>query len=1063
MQHLKQLYSTKISMNKILTICCALMLSLFSAHAQSALVLQSPDVAIEYQITALSPDGKWACGNINDGYTRAFRWNLTSGEFRELSLQGYNSMALSISNDGTVVGTFMDDQYFSNGGTIEAAGYYKDGKWHHLDSSSFDAPTDDVAGSQGQAISPNGKLIGGIALVNGSYAPIVWNIETNKMEVYTFNNPEATSSSQSAGSILAIADNGVACGWLYRSKPSKSGSGLTTNRTPAIWLTPNDTICPSWDNFGPYCYANSISSDGTKVLAYNCVYDITTGSSTSVISFDDYLSYLLFDVNNNGTVAGYGQVDMDSSSDAILIKDGQTYKVADYLTEAGADLSKYPYLMQLVGISDDEKTFLLMAYDASYTPRAIAVKLDQNITTPAPTSLKAVALNGIGAVQLTWKAPLTNAANVKSYDLYRDGTKIASTTSDVLTYVDQDLVNGTYQYIVKAIYDGAESEPSTETTVTLAPLDINEPRDFVAVQRGLNNVRLMWNVPEPTLPSYTYAESESTIYSIGGGSYSMEVAIKLPKDLLAAYAAKDTKLSAVCFYPMSLQSQWKVNLYTADTDTTLVYSQTVDGTTLTTGIQNTVHLTTPYAFTADKDLLVAVEADVDNSSYSLFGFNWGICTPQATDLMRQVGESVFYSAYDRMQADEDGSMMYELTWAIKPMFSDDATAQMAEVKNYKLYVNDQLTAQPTTTDYVLNGVADGKYTYAVAAVTSNDTESAQAVTELTVLQDRTVYEPKNVRVVTNNQHMTATWKAPADDNRTILTYSSDNCNGGTVGTFMAKTTYGRSMTRTLDGYQIKAFRFYPLCDADFTFYLEQDGKRIAEVPVDNYTINQWNEVELDEPITLSSASDYALILDSYDVVENGAPLGRDNQYAVQGVSDLYSTDDGETFSSLVNAGGEQGNWMMGLTLGTAEATHFNIEGYNIRIDGAKVNNELLSETTYEQTFSDSKTSTHRFQVQAVYGEPISKNYNSDLVYFIINVSSGIVDATASEVIHVAQGTTHLQVSGVSVKQLALYAASGARTAQSSINSLGISNLPHGVYVLVVTTTDGKEYSQKVQL
>lgn len=1048
-------------MKKILTLCLSLLFAFGGAKAQTALVLQSPNVDVEYLVSGMSPNGKWACGNVNDGYPRGFRWNLVTGEFIELSPQGYTSVAFAVSNDGTVAGIFMDDQFLPNGGTIEAAGYYKDGKWNHLNSELFDVPTDAVAGSQAQAISPNGKLIGGIAVVNGFYTPVVWNLETGEMQQYIFKNPKHETPAYSVGSIYAIADNGAACGYVYRTKTRANGSSVT-NRTPAIWTSPNDTVCPAIENFGPYCYASSISSDGTKVIAYNKVYDITTRSATSMISFDDYFEYFLYNINNNGTIAAYVQTGMDDSSVAAIIKDGKIVKMSDYLSEKGADLSNYPSLIRTVCLSDDEKTFLLMAYDTEDIPRALAVKLDENLATPAPAYVTAKALNGIGAVELQWAKPLANAEAVTGYDLYRNGEKVNSQPLTSLYYVDGNLAEGEYSYTVKAIYGETVSGDSPAATATVSQLAPNAPSNLIAVQRGLNNVRLMWDAPLPAIPSYTYTADVQEIYSLGGGEYSFENGVRLHSELLASYAQKGLKLSDVCFYPMVSQKQWTIKIYTADNDTVPIYSQTVDGSELEYGVQNRVHLTTPVAIPEGKDLIIGVGVNVSQSSYSVLGVTFGKCTPGYTDLMRRSDETHFYSLYDQAQTSEDGAFMYETAWPIEAMFSDEASSQAADVKEYRVYSNNAQISNPTATESLLKGVADGDYTYGVSAVTNGCGESAQATAKLTVKQNTDVYKPFNVRALVNGNEMTATWEEPADDSRTILTYSSNTPNGGTQGSFMAKTIYSRSVTRSLDGYRIKALRFYPLADADFTFYVEKDGKRVAELPVESYTLNQWNEVKLEEPVTIDCGSEYGLILDLYDVLDETAALAQDNQLSHNGVSDLYSDDEGESFASLTDAGGKNANWMMGMVLGTEETTNLGVKGYNVKIDNKQVNEDVLPTTTYAQTFDDTAKKTHRLQVQALYDDAGTTVYNSDVVYFVIDPTSAINDITAGEAVQVTQGATHLQVAGVSVQNLALYAANGALAASSTTDSVAIGSLSHGVYVLVITAENGKKYSQKVQ-
>ena len=96
-------------MKKIMLFFCLLLAGIPVVQAQKSVILSSPLVLVEYQVISLSPNGKWACGNINDGYSRGFRWDLTTGEVLELSPMGSNSTALCVANDGTVAGTFMDD------------------------------------------------------------------------------------------------------------------------------------------------------------------------------------------------------------------------------------------------------------------------------------------------------------------------------------------------------------------------------------------------------------------------------------------------------------------------------------------------------------------------------------------------------------------------------------------------------------------------------------------------------------------------------------------------------------------------------------------------------------------------------------------------------------------------------------------------------------------------------------------------------------------------------------------------------------------------------------------
>lgn len=1046
-------------MKHLLTLSCASLLTAGSLYAQKALLLQSPNVDVEYQVTCLSPNGQWAAGMVNDGNYRAFRWNLTTGEFIELSPSGSLSFALGVANDGTVAGNFMDSQYLGNGAAISAAGYYRNGKWHHLNSNGLTKPTTDDAGSQANAISPDGNLVGGIALVGGVYAPVVWNITTGERKDYIFKNVEMNNAAKnSAGSISSVTNDGVACGWVYRSTKS--------NRTPCIWTTPSDTILPAYERIGPYALARSISSDGKKVLAVDRIFDMETRKTTPLAGYNDYLAFEYFCVNTQGTAVGYAQKSLEDVALATVVKDGKAMPLSDLLAKSGVDLSNYPNLIQAVGVSDDEQTYVLMAYDKNQIPRAVAVRLNQNVETPAPVALKAKALDGAGAVELKWNAPLAKADAVKGYDLYRDGTKVNAAPLTDRYYVDTNLANGNYSYTVKALYDGAESEASASATATLAALALQQPENFVAVQQGLNNVRLMWNAPRPSLSAFSYVGSEQEVYSLGGGAYSFENGVRLRASLLSAYAARGEKLTHVCFYPMAKQDKWTINVYDAADDTKPLYSQDIDGSTLNYGVENRIALTTPVDLPAGKDLIIGLGVTVNNTSYSVVGETFGYCEPGYSDLMRRTGaddgEDHFYSLYERAQSSADGATMYESAWPITALFGS-ADHSDATVKDYRLYVNGQQSQTLDSHDLTLTGVADGDYTYGVTAVNESGTESAQASAQLTVKQNLNVYKPLNVVAEVTGDKLNATWQAPLADSRAILTYATGKVQAGPQSrNFQAKALYDKEVTRTYDGFQIKALRFYPTADAEFTLTLEQDGKTVATADASDYVLNQWNEVALDKPVTLNASSEYGVVLDCYDALDGTAPLALDDTWARRGVSDLFSTDEGNSFSSLVEQGGTNGNWCLGLVVGTDTDQPLPVEGYQVLVDGKQAGEGLVKETAYSQNFSGETNKTHRLQVKTVYAADGS-NVAADVVYFTINPTTGIEGVTTDATLHVTQGTTALRVEDVSVKQLRLYAADGTLAAESDAATLPITSLAKGVYVLAIHTTDGRSFTQKVQL
>ena len=1037
-------------MKKTFPLFCAGMLSVASLQAQNPVVFSSPEVPIEYAVTAVSPNGKWACGTINDGYYRAFRWNLVTNELIELSPQGETTASLGVSNEGRVVGFFQDASSTPNHAPLELAGYWENGSWHHIDNIS--------TGSMANCISPNGKLIGGIANVGGIYKPVVWNVETGEATIYKFF---VNANGQGAAGIYAIADNGTAAGYEYHPQ--------RMNRTPIIWETPNDTILPAYDRVGPFATANSISSDGTKVLVIDRIYDLTTHTAQQFVSFDNLFAFEFRGITNDGTVLGYTQTSMDDAAQASIVVNGQVISMSNYLKSRGLDFSaQYPSIAEPRGISDDKNVISVIAYDANAIPRSLAIRFGENTTTPAPVSLKAQPLAGASAVYLSWSAPVVKDAKPTGYELFRNGQSIYSGTD--LSFVDLNQPEGTYTYTVKALYSGTASEASEAVTATLSnTLAASAPAALQGMQRGYNNVALAWEKPAPLTASYALSPANFAIYGMTGGIYSFESGVRFDSNILAAYSSKGQVVKGVSFYPMTPIKGWTLNLYDAADLQTPLYTQPIDASNFTYGQANFVALNTPFTAPAGKDIVVGIVSEVDEnaSNTSVQGFTYGWARPGYTDLMHRVNLTAttenFYSLHDYAltEGGADNSFIYDIAWPTALCFGDANTAT-AEAQSYAVYADGQKVATSAQPQCIVNNQPDGSHTYAVAAVYSNGTEGPKAEVGVTVAKNTTVYQPRIQSIQTNGAHVKATWDAvDADRNRTNIQYCDDTSAGGMLGSesnnwsYLVRSIYSSDMIRPFDGNQITALRFFPLAKADFTFTLHKNGEKVAEVEIPSYELNQWNEVKLPTPVTISRSDEYTLTLDMWDVDLGKAPLGRDSRVARSGESDLYSLD-GETWKSVMDeTNTTTGNWMIGLVAETSEGTPLQVNGYNVLLNNRAVNEAPLQTTSHE--FDVANAGTYSLKVRALTD---NGNFTSATKYFTVNLS-GINDLKSDVALHVSRGTEAIRVEGAEVKALTLYNALGKVVAQAQGNTLSTRGIGFGTYVLAITTADGRQSSQKL--
>lgn len=1029
-------------MRKQNLILCAALASMTAVAQNGYQVLVGPDVLEEYQVINMSPNGKWACGVINEGgSTRGWRWDLISGEMIELGARGEQITAMDVSNNGVVVGSFPSSEATPNGVAVETSGYWKEGRWYRLSTGQYEG--DEAGGSRVDCISPDGSVMGGIGSLNGMYVPTVWNTATGEVSVYVNNQ----------GGVMDLTNNATTVvGW--------STSSSKSNRAPVVWRSTTDSTLLYKVNrsYGPYDVANSISSDGKYVLAYDLIYsieDLNKGvkQPDTIACPSKYAGFEWFCINNSKTVVGRF-FDWENNQLAGIYYNGEAMLLTDYLKQRGVEIPNYE-LLQTVSVSEDGNTFAVMAFDTLDVPHPMIIQLDVNVTTQAPVALKAVNLEGTGVNKLTWKAPLSGAAGVKSYKIWRNNSEVATVAADGdLLYYDKGVEVGSCEYAVSAVYEGAESEKSVAANVTVVNEKNHAPRNLRALQAGVDDLRFLWNAPIGNAPKLSYVNDDDIFISSGGGNYSFEVAVRFTQADLAHYSGK--QITEVSFVPFSKQNSWTVNFYRADAPLMIVpaYSEVIDDSQLQYGVMNSVRLKNPVAIPEGTDLIVGLSVDVTGyGGYQIFGQVFNKCQPGYTDLMRQAGELNFISMYDNYY-NQEANYIYAMSNSIG--IGLEAEGAGAAVTSYKVYANGTAVGETAdaTPKFHQSDVAEGSYTYGVSAVYSNGKESEQATVAVDMKKNTAAFrgvDDLKIEMDANGE-VVASWTAPVEDDATPITYATDVNTGGMMATeedmysFQAATKYDADLLADYDGdYYITDFRFYPTGDADFTFYLKQMEEVVAEVELDRetgYTLNQWNNVKLEEPIKVDAGTTYTLIIDCYDATPNMAPLGADNQRAFAGVSDLYSLDDGETFKSIFDEEGSSKNWMMGLMVRTAQPKALPIENYQVY-----VNNQLAADkvtaTEYKQTVADG---SYSMRVDVVYTGNGVGTGTAKFFTFTNAIDLTELDGVTLD-INLGEGGNYVKIDSDEVTSLTAYALGGQQVASAKGNTLDISHLQDGIYVL----------------
>jgi hypothetical protein len=148
------------------------------------------------------------------------------------------------------------------------------------------------------------------------------------------------------------------------------------------------------------------------------------------------------------TVAGSPTLSWTAAHDAILLSRYDVLRGATVIGSVAAG--------QVLAFADKAapdhatSTYTVRAYDAAgnfVASNAVAVLVDSTAVS-APQTLAAVTPTAASPV-LTWQPPVTFA--VAHYDIYRDGSLLASTATPVLTYTDTTAAEGLHDYAVMAI------------------------------------------------------------------------------------------------------------------------------------------------------------------------------------------------------------------------------------------------------------------------------------------------------------------------------------------------------------------------------------------------------------------------------------------------------------------------------------------------------------------------------------------------------------------------------------------------------------------------------------
>lgn len=239
-----------------------------------------------------------------------------------------------------------------------------------------------------------------------------------------------------------------------------------------------------------------------------------------------------------------------------------------------------------------------------------------------------------------------------------------------------------------------------------------------------------------------------------------------------------------------------------------------------------------------------------------------------------------------------------------------------------------------------------------------------------------------------------------------------------------------------------------------------NGNRVDSSPVITYLSRALNTFPLETPVTITNDIDELII--GIEVVTHGVndqPMAADGSYRVaKGKGDIFSTDGGKNWANLsdIHLSEEymtQRNWYVVGNLSKEpnrnDRTPFMV-GYNIYCNGQKINKDMPHAPYFVTPYIEGNYTVRAFSLEEemISAESEGVDINDSSVKGVSRDGlSAFYPNPAANIIYVPGGFNEATVSSLQGELL-------LHTFGNGTESLRITNLPEGVYILSIKTDNG---------
>ncbi len=720
----------------------------------------------------------------------------------------------------------------------------------------------------------------------------------------------------------------------------------------------NNNLIHEITNTNTTSYSVNNLDNGTHIFGIQAEY---TSGLSEMIEVQAYVEVLYppmnlsYDLSDNNVTLTWESGDNSRGFiQYIIYKNGNEYATTTSTSFLDENLINGSYEYAIVA-----------EYTTGQSQASSSVSFDLEIPYPI-TSFNYELLNN--NVTLTWERPILaeNIRSLNNYEIFRNGQSIATTSS--LSYTDNNLVNGDYEYYLQVNYSSTTSEPSEVIDINIM---IQYPVENLTSQvTNKNDINLTWQnnfLSGDTIIEFQISRNNEIIANTSELSY-------IDSDL----ADGDYTYDIVANYsngPSPALNSDLIQIEYPYQATNLQASVDNDNISLDWDYPHTgspiFNLYRNNAFIVQTSEMNYLDTALANGNY-----NYYIITSNTSDsgnsepsLSVDAEVSVTYPVTN-LSANVSGNAI-ELTW------NRPATSSRA-FSSYTLFVNQDLyQAEITSENYTITNLANGSYSiYVIANYTNGDSEASNIVNP----QVEVAYEPTNLTTNVSSNSVELNWLAPADTtglisfnvyrNNVLLGQTSetsfndiDLINGNY--TYSLSSNYTNSQSSTIDSDNIFIEILYGIID--------------LEVEVDNsdFTLS-WDN----NPLAGQSTLEYYIFLNEEQVAVTSDtsylfPGNANGTYslALKAIYESGQSDISESLEAIVDVHYATQNLTASVEANNVslswEITNLatNVQSYQIFRNGQVIAN------TSEQVYLDTnlRNAVYEYQVQAQY-----LNGNADL-------------------------------------------------------------------------------------